>query len=121
MRDSDFVRRIIAILTEAQGVHDILKADPSRGEEVLSGTMRSLLNEVLPTVTLPARATPEELSDSLSSQIGPVFERITGVFSMLFVSLAEIHDAGRIDVSSAQMLQDLALRADELWPDDDSE
>jgi len=40
---------------------------------------------------------------------------------MLFVSLAEIHDAGRIDVSSAQMLQDLALRADELWPDDDSE
>lgn len=118
MRDSDFVRRVIGILTEARELRSRLEEDPDR-EDLSAQNMRVLLNELVPDLALPADLTPGQLSDVLSEQLGPVFERIAGVFSLLFLALADVHDAGRTDVSSADVLQDLALRADELWPDDE--
>lgn len=120
MRDSDFVRRVIGILTEAKELRSRLEEDPDR-EDLSAQNMRVLLNELVPDLALPAELTPAQLSEALSEQLGPVFERIAGVFSLLFLALADVHDAGRTDVSSADVLQDLALRADELWPDDEDD
>ena len=117
MKDSDFVRRIIGILTEAKQMQTMLEEDPDR-EDVSGDNVRALLNETMPTIELPASPTPEELGDALSRQLSPVIERLTGAFSLIYLQLADLHDAGHSEVSSADMLQDLALRADELWPGD---
>jgi len=115
MRDSDFVRRVIGILTEAKELRATLAENPD-SEDVSAQNMRALLNELVPDVALPADLASREVSDALSEQLGPVFEKITGVFSLLFLALADVHDAGRTDLTSTDVLQDLALRADELWP-----
>jgi len=120
MKDSDFVRRIIGILTEAKQMQTMLEEDPDR-EDVSGDTVRALLNETMPTIELPVSPTPEELGDALSLQLSPVIERLTGAFSLIYLQLADLHDAGHSEVSSADMLQDLALRADELWPGDEGE
>jgi hypothetical protein len=118
MKDSDFVRRIIGILTEAKQMQALLEEDPDR-EDISGDNVRTLLNETMPTIELPADASPEELGEALSLQLSPVIERLTGAFSLIFLQLAEIHDAGRTDVTSTEVLQDLALRADALWPGDE--
>jgi hypothetical protein len=120
MKDSDFVRRIIGILTEARQMQIMLEEDPDR-EDVSGDTVRALLNETMPTIELPVNPTPQELGDVLSLQLSPVIERLTGAFSLIYLQLADLHDAGHSEVSSADMLQDLALRADELWPGDEDE
>jgi hypothetical protein len=120
MKDSDFVRRIIGILTEAKQMQTMLEENPDR-EDVSGDTVRALLNETMPTIELPASPTPEELGDALSLQLSPVIERLTGAFSLIYLQLADLHDAGHSEVSSADMLQDLALRADELWPGDEDD
>jgi hypothetical protein len=120
MKDSDFVRRIIGILTEAKQMQTMLEEDPDR-EDVSGDNVRALLNETMPTIELPASPTPEDLGEALSRQLSPVIERLTGAFSLIYLQLADLHDAGRSEVSSADMLQDLALRADELWPGDEDD
>jgi hypothetical protein len=118
MRDSEFVRRVIGILTEAKELRARLAENPDR-DDVSAQNMRVLLNELVPDVALPAGLSAAEVSEALSEQLGPVFERIAGVFSLVFLALADVHDAGRTDLTSSDVLQDLALRADELWPDDE--
>jgi hypothetical protein len=118
MKDSDFVRRIIGILTEAKQMQTLLEEDPDR-EDVSGDNVRALLNETMPTIEFPVDAGPAELGEALSLQLSPVIERLTGAFSLIFLQLAEVHDAGLTDMSSSDVLQDLALRADALWPGDD--
>ncbi|WP_435135963.1 hypothetical protein [Actinacidiphila sp. bgisy144] len=118
MKDSDFVRRIIGILTEARQMQVLLAEDPER-QDISGDNVRALLNETMPTIEFPADASPGEIGEALSVQLSPVIERLTGAFSLIFLQLADVHDAGRTDVSSADLLQDLALRADELWPGDE--
>jgi hypothetical protein len=120
MKDSDFVRRIIGILTEAKQMQVLLQENPDR-EDVSGENVRALLNEMMPTIEFPAYATPGEVGEALSLQLSPVIERLTGAFSLIFLQLADIHDAGRTDISTADILQDLALRADELWPGDEAQ
>jgi hypothetical protein len=117
MKDSDFVRRVIGVLTEAKQMQTLLEENPDR-EDVSGDNVRALLNETMPTIALPSDATAAELGEALSLQLGPVIERLTGAFSLIYLQLAEVHDAGRTDISSAEVLQDLALRADSLWPGD---
>ncbi|MEC3998268.1 hypothetical protein VSR01_34175 [Actinacidiphila sp. DG2A-62] len=117
MKDSDFVRRVIGVLTEAKQMQQLLEEDPDR-EDISGDNVRALLNETMPTIALPSDATPAEIGEALSLQLGPVIERLTGAFSLIFLQLAEVHDSGRTDVSSAEVLQELALRADSLWPGD---
>ncbi|WNI17544.1 hypothetical protein [Actinacidiphila sp. ITFR-21] len=120
MNDSDFVRRIIGILTEAKQMQTLLEEDPDR-EDISGDNVRALLNETMPVIELPVDATPAELGEAISLQLSPVIERLTGAFSLIFLQLADIHDAGRTDISSADVLQDLALRADALWPGDEDD
>jgi hypothetical protein len=118
MRDSEFVRRIIGILTEARQMQVLLEEDPDR-QDISGDNVRALLNETMPTIEFPAEASPSEIGEALSIQLSPVIERLTGAFSLIFLQLADIHDSGRTDLTSADILQDLALRADELWPGDE--
>ncbi|MFK0143126.1 hypothetical protein [Streptomyces murinus] len=39
--------------------------------------------------------------------------RLLGCFALAFHELAEVHDAGQTDVSSAEVLRRLALKAEE--------
>ncbi|MEU5774912.1 hypothetical protein ABZ819_16695 [Streptomyces venezuelae] len=48
----------------------------------------------------------------IGEEIGPVIYRL-GCFALAFHELAEVHDASQTDVSSAEVLRRLALKAGE--------
>ena len=83
--------------------------------------MISLLNELLDPVELPVDAPADELRVALSQQVGGIILKLVGSFSAAFVELAQVHDAGRADVTSRDILQALALRVETLPSDEDEE
>ncbi len=118
MKDSEFVQRVIGILTEAKQLA-ALPEEEGAGPDSASDNMISLLNELLDPVELPVDAPADELRVALSQQVGGIILKLVGSFSAAFVELAQVHDSGRADVTSADVLQALALRVETLPSDDD--
>lgn len=116
MEQSEVLKRVIGILTQAGDWQRRLEEDTSREQDMDAemGVVTELLNETMPRVEVPADATPEELSALLGREVGGAVEQLVGAFTLAFVTLARVHDADAPDVSSADILQDLALRAEEL-------
>ncbi|MFE9628837.1 hypothetical protein [Streptomyces sp. NPDC006527] len=69
-----------------------------------------LLNEVMPKVTVPADMPPEEIAATVSQELADFMVRFTAGVGYIFTELADIHDAGRSDISTADLLRTLALR-----------
>ncbi|MEV8365965.1 hypothetical protein [Streptomyces niveus] len=116
MEQSEVLKRVIGILTQAGDWQRRLEEDTGQEQDMDAemGVVTELLNETMPRVEVPADATPEELSVLLGREVGGAVEQLVGAFTLAFVTLARVHDAGGPDVSSADILQDLALRAEEL-------
>lgn len=52
-------------------------------------------------------------------EVGGAVEQLVSAFTLAFTMLAQVHDSGQTDVSSADVLQDLALRVEGGGPDED--
>lgn len=65
---------------------------------------------MLPHIQLPADASPREVAEIVTEKLGPAIVHITSALTFAFVQLAEVHDAGRTDVSSADVLRSISLR-----------
>ncbi|MFH8800688.1 hypothetical protein ACH4F6_13985 [Streptomyces sp. NPDC017936] len=102
----EIVLRLIGYLTAAVewGRTD---ADTGDGQAEAVGV---LLNEVMPKVTVPADMPPEEIGATVSRELADFMARfVTGV-GYIFTELADVHDAGRSDISTVDLLRTLALR-----------
>ncbi|MFI8004758.1 hypothetical protein [Streptomyces sp. NPDC086010] len=120
MEQSEVLKRVIGILTEAgemqrQAEEDTGSGDPDAG----GGMVTTLLNETMPHIAIPADASVEEMAVLVGREVGGAVEQLVGAFTLAFIALAQIHDSGQHDVTSADVLQDLALRAEELSSDDE--
>ncbi|MFF4183097.1 hypothetical protein ACFYZ9_07900 [Streptomyces sp. NPDC001691] len=115
MEQSEVLKRVIGILTEAGDYRRRLEEDGQRavGDREI-GIVTALLNETMPRMEIPADATPQEVATLVAREVGGAIRQLVAAFSLAFVALAEVHDGGEQDVSSADVLQDLALRAEEL-------
>ncbi|ROQ73354.1 hypothetical protein EDD95_6015 [Streptomyces sp. CEV 2-1] len=114
MEQSEVVKRVIGILTEAGEMRRLLEESPDRGDPSNDSTVvTALLNETMPRIAIPEDATIEDVVGLVGREVGGAVEQLVGAFTLAFAMLAQVHDSGQTDVSSADVLQDLALRAEQ--------
>lgn len=115
MEQSEVLKRVIGILTEAgemqrQAEQDMGGDDPDVGGSIVT----TLLNETMPHIAISGDASVEEVALLVGREVGGAVEQLVGAFTLAFIALAQVHDSGQEEVTSADVLQDLALRAEEL-------
>ncbi|MFG2503144.1 hypothetical protein ACGFSB_33665 [Streptomyces sp. NPDC048441] len=108
MEQREIIQRVVGILTEAIEMRRQVRENPD-GDVEASGAVGTMLEEMLPRIELPGDATPIEVATVVGHELGPVIEQITSAFAFAFVQLAEVHDEGRTDASTADVLQSIAL------------
>ncbi|MER8184467.1 hypothetical protein [Kitasatospora sp. NPDC094015] len=112
MEQSDVLKRVIGILTQAgEWVHEP-EGVPVADAEEETNVVLQLLNDVMPRVVIPAEASGEEIGAILSEELGAPILQLATAFAVAFWELAEVHDSGRTEVSSLDVLRELALRAE---------
>ncbi|MEU6525367.1 hypothetical protein ABZ892_21765 [Streptomyces sp. NPDC046924] len=109
MEQREIMQRGVGILTEALEMRRQLRENPD-AEVARSGAVSKLLEEMLPHIQLPADANAREVAEIVTEKLGPAIVHITSALTFAFVQLAEVHDAGRTDVSSADVLRSISLR-----------
>ncbi|MFJ2649736.1 hypothetical protein ACIO1C_23815 [Streptomyces sp. NPDC087420] len=83
-------------------------AAPGRGSG--EGQIGSLLAEVFPSFAVSSEATPLEAAHAVTEAALPAIMQLIGAFTYVYSELAELHDAGRTDITSEDLLRELALR-----------
>ncbi|MFB7211968.1 hypothetical protein [Streptomyces sp. NPDC056255] len=118
MEQSEVVKRVVGILTEAGEIRRLLEENVDREDlETDPSVVTVLLNETMPRITVPEDATIEEVATLVGREVGGAVEQLVGAFTLAFAMLAQVHDSGQTDVTSADVLQDLALRAEQIGSD----
>jgi hypothetical protein len=113
MDQNEVLKRVIGILTQAgTWIHDLPAADDDSDLDTEQGIVSDLLNDVMPVVAIPSNASAEEIASIVSEALGGRILQLTTAFAMAFWELAEVHDTGRTDLTSLDVLQALALRAE---------
>ncbi|MFI6416761.1 hypothetical protein ACIBG6_04900 [Streptomyces sp. NPDC050842] len=114
MERAEVLKRVIAILTEAQEIRRAVEDedDFERASEIEPRVVTQMLNEMLPHIRVPADAAPQDVARLLAVALGPVLHTMISGFTLAFTSLAVTHDDGRTDISSAEVLQTLALQVE---------
>ncbi|MEU6891001.1 hypothetical protein ABZ934_04250 [Streptomyces sp. NPDC046557] len=121
MERAEVLKRVIGILTEAQEIRRA--AEAGEDDEVPAseaGVVTQLLNEMLPSISVPAESSPQQVARLVAEALGPALHTMVAGFSLAFTSLAMAHDSGRTDLSSIQVLQQLALEVESGAFDEDS-
>ncbi|MFF8942160.1 hypothetical protein ACF1A5_07745 [Streptomyces sp. NPDC014864] len=108
MEQRESMQRVVGILTEALEVRRQVRENPDATIRQ-TGAVASLLEEMLPRIQLPADASAREVADIVTQELGPAIVQIASCFAFAFVQLAEVHDAGRTDVSAADVLRSISL------------
>ncbi|MER8001517.1 hypothetical protein [Streptomyces sp. NPDC095613] len=80
------------------------------GDDPGTGQIAALLAEVFPSVPVREEATALEAAHAVTEAALPAVMRLIGAFTYVFAELAEAHDSGRTDITSEQLLRELALR-----------
>ncbi|WP_405684548.1 hypothetical protein [Streptomyces sp. NBC_00057] len=115
MEQSEVVKRVVGILTEAGEIRRLLEENVDRDDvETDPSVVTALLNETMPRITIPEDASIEEVAVIVGREVGGAVEQLVGAFTLAFAMLAQVHDSGQTDVTSADVLQDLALRAEQI-------
>ncbi|MFD7702096.1 hypothetical protein [Streptomyces caelestis] len=108
MEQREIMQRGVGILTEALEMRRRLRTDPD-ADMTGSGAIAQLLEEMLPRIQVPADASAHEVAAIVTEKLGPAIVQITSTLAFAFVQLAEIHDEGRTDLSSADVLRSISL------------
>ncbi|MGY0489028.1 hypothetical protein [Streptomyces sp. WG-D5] len=108
MEQREIILRAIGVLTET---HEMVRR-LSDGEQLDTDLTQlgRFVSEVFPTIEIPSGATPEEAAELTIAALMPASVSLVEAFAFLFTQLAKIHDEGRGDVSSSELLQEIALR-----------
>ncbi|MFJ8855051.1 hypothetical protein [Streptomyces sp. NPDC102437] len=118
MEQSEVVKRVVGILTEAGEIRRLLEENVDRDDlDTDPSVVTVLLNETMPRITVPEDASIEEVATLVGREVGGAVEQLVGAFTLAFAMLAQVHDSGQTDVTSADVLQDLALRAEQIGSD----
>ncbi|MFI1377269.1 hypothetical protein ACH4UY_35370 [Streptomyces longwoodensis] len=109
MEHNEVILRAIGVLTETQPMLAALNEDVDAKYEA-DTVIGELVNEMLPTVEVPSTATALEVGQAVADAAAQATISIVGAFAFLFSELATIHDAGRNDITTEELLRELALR-----------
>lgn len=103
MNEQQMLLKVIGVLTQSGQWHRDIHRDPVGHEPADSSVVGELVTELV------AGAMPTGLSDHEERELKRSTARLVSVFAFVFHELAEVHDTGRTDTSSAELLQQLAL------------
>ncbi|MDX3537113.1 hypothetical protein PV721_22600 [Streptomyces sp. MB09-01] len=112
MRRAEVLKRVIGILTEAQEIRRAAEAGEDDDGPAAERVVTNLLNEMLPSISVPADSSPEQVARLVAEALGPALQTMVAGFSLAFTSLAIVHDDGQTDVSAIEVLQRLALEVE---------
>ncbi|WP_328903326.1 hypothetical protein OHR86_28395 [Streptomyces sp. NBC_00441] len=110
MKDAEVMTRVIAILTETRKwVADDAEGDASDDQAL--DLVGALVNELVSTsFEVPGDASPQDVAAAIGGAMSsPLFKAFAG-FAAAFHLLAAEHDQHNPEVTSADVLRDLALR-----------
>ncbi|NEB77231.1 hypothetical protein G3I40_18695 [Streptomyces sp. SID14478] len=108
MEQREIVLRAIGVLTETQEMVRRL-SDGDRLDSDLTQLGR-LVSEVFPTIEIPAGSDAEQAAELTIAALMPASVSLVEAFAFLFTQLARVHDEGRTDVNSTELLREIALR-----------
>lgn len=115
METSEIMRRVIGILTKGAEWEKLLTEDPDRADIQKDGTVDAFVREMIPTkFEVPGNATPQAVADAMTREMIPAIGRMIACFSTAYLELAHEHDSTQPAKTSADVLIDLALRAEAL-------
>ncbi|WP_371578653.1 hypothetical protein [Streptomyces sp. NBC_01314] len=109
MEQSEIMQRVVGILTEAIEIRRQVRENPDV-EVALTGAVSALLAETLPQISLPADTSAREATGIIADALGPAIVALANCFSYAFVHLAEVHDEGRTDTTTTDVLRSLSLQ-----------
>jgi hypothetical protein len=109
MQQAEIMQRVVGILTEAVEMRRQVRENPD-AKMALTGSISTLLVETLPKINLPADASAQEATDIITEALGPAIVTLSNCFSYAFAHLAEVHDEGRTETSTADVLRSLSLQ-----------
>ncbi|WP_055617323.1 hypothetical protein [Streptomyces phaeochromogenes] len=123
MEQSEIILRAIGVLTETQEMVRRLNEDVEVDIDAGEAQLGRLVTEVFPSVEVPGDATPAEAGQAVIDALMPAAISLVGAFAFLFSELAEVHDTGRTEIKSTELLRTLALRLSnsDSHTDDDSD
>ncbi|MFH8581645.1 hypothetical protein [Streptomyces zaomyceticus] len=109
--NAETMMQVVAILTESgRWIGPEADTVPDDG----SSTFDSLLNDLLKVeVAVDANATPAEMAEAVGQAISPRLTAVAAAFAAAFHQLAVEHDRLDPEVTSADVLRSLAVRANE--------
>ncbi|MFC7260055.1 MULTISPECIES: hypothetical protein [Streptomyces] len=110
MEQTEIILRAIGVLTETNAMVRRIAQDEDAEVESAETHLGALVTEVFPRVEVPADAGPAEAGQAVADAYLPAAISLVGAFAFLFSELADIHDSGRTDIKTADLLRDLALR-----------
>ncbi|MEV0222810.1 hypothetical protein [Streptomyces sp. NPDC050704] len=110
MEQSEIILRAIGVLTETQEMVRRLNEEAEVDIDAGEAQLGRLVTEVFPSVEVPGDATPAEAGQAVIDALMPAAISLVGAFAFLFSELAEVHDTGRTDIKSTELLRTLALR-----------
>lgn len=110
MEQTEIILRAIGVLTETNDMVRRIAQNENADIDLGENQLGRLVTEVFPTVEVPGDAGPAEAGQAVADAYLPATISLVGAFAFLFSELADIHDAGRTDITTADLLQDLALR-----------
>ncbi|MFD5146812.1 hypothetical protein [Streptomyces sp. NPDC058401] len=111
MDQNEVVKKVVAILTEAYD--DFRQPDAAAAPEAEDiGLIGQFLTEVMPRIELSRDDSLEEIAEQIGREMGTAVTQLTAAFTAAYIQLALVHDEGDPEVPSAQVLRDMAIRAE---------
>ncbi|MEU1455462.1 hypothetical protein [Streptomyces avermitilis] len=110
MEQREIMQRVVGVITEALANRRLVRESPEHADDLeLGSVIGGMLTEMMPRIELPPRSTAQDVAEAVSREFPPAIEKMAAAFTLAAVRLAEIHDEGRTERSSADVLQALAL------------
>lgn len=76
------------------------------------GLIDEFLGQAFHPIDVPADSALEDLADVVGREVGKAVRQLVGPLLLAYAQLAELYDAGDPEITSADVLRDLALLAE---------
>lgn len=110
MEPNEIVLRAIGVLTKTGEWYKTLDQDVDAELEDEGQPIEGLIQDVFPNVEIPAGVDPVQAARTVIDAAVPAMMELLGAFAYLFSELAAVHDGGRSDIKTADLLRELGLR-----------
>ncbi|MET9099598.1 hypothetical protein [Streptomyces antibioticus] len=113
MQHSEIMQRVVGILTQGAELERLLVEDVER-TDLDASAIDEFIRELMPReFSVAGGAEPQDVADAIAAELVPAIGKTIAAFSLAFLELANEHDGTQPARTAADVLRDLALRAEQ--------